>query len=194
MKFLVYLDLPWAKKIEHPQTVHYTPVRVPEDHLFSTAAIFKSDLQMTSLIHLGCDSGLRAEELYQLRLEDIDLENRIVYVRCDENHTVKNKGSIRISFFTNRTARILQKYFTEFKRQNRKRNLWNEITIEKKFRQAPIRCKLLRKVFSSRWEKNLGPSGAKAALMGHANKTVDTSHYLSLSDNELREIYDRVMK
>ena len=46
VKFLIYLDLPWAKKIEHPQTVQYTPMRVPEGQVSDALATFKGDLQI----------------------------------------------------------------------------------------------------------------------------------------------------
>ena len=194
IKFLNYLDLPWAKKIERPQPVHYTPIRVSDEQVNEAIAQSKGDLQMIALIKLGCDSGLRAEELYQLKIENIDLGNRTVYVKHDPKNGQSTKtGVSRQSFFTGKTAKLLNIYFELFNKQNRKKHLFNKITMERKFKQSPIRVKMLRKVFSTRWERNLGPSGAKAVLMGHSNKTVDTSHYMNLDNIELKDVYDRVM-
>ena len=196
VKFLTYLDLPWAKKIEHPQTVQYTPMRVPEGQVSDALATFKGDLQMTALIHLGCDSGLRAEELYQLRIEDIDLIKRTIYVRHDPTNGQTTKTGIgRVSFFTNKTASILHKYIIEFNGQNQKKHLWNKITMERKFRQSPIRLKLLRKVFSSRWDRKGGQTSIKKILMGHSLRgDVDLIHYNYQSEEDLKRIYDKVMK
>ncbi|MBE3122006.1 MAG: site-specific integrase [Thermoplasmata archaeon] len=195
IKFLNYLDLPWAKKIERPQPVHYQPIKVSDEQVKDAIAYFKGDNQTIALIHLGCDSGLRAEELYQLKIENIDLGNRTVYVKHDPKNGQSTKtGVSRQSFFTGKTAKLLTIYFESFNKQNRKRHLFNKITMERKFRQSPIRCKMTRHVFSSRWERALGPSGAKAVLMGHSNKTVDCSHYLSLTTEELHNIYDQVIK
>ena len=70
-------------------------------------------LQINTLIELGISSGLRAEELYQLKPDDICLDDRIVRVNHNpmRGQTTKTKKS-RISFFTNDTKKALTEYLT----------------------------------------------------------------------------------
>ena len=56
--------------------------------------------QIKAIVLLGCSSGMRVEELYQLTLEDIDIPNRDVRINHnpDTGQSTKTKRS-RISFF-----------------------------------------------------------------------------------------------
>ena len=192
-KFLIYLDLSWSNKLENPKPVHYLPKRVNDELVQECLNFFKNDIQIQALINLGKDSGLRAEELYQLTIDDIDIINRIVYVRNDRNHSVKT-GLARVSFFTNKTAKILHKYFNKFDKQNKIKNLWNINTIQKKFRNASLKVKFLRKYFSQTWDRKGGSTGIKKIIMGHSLKNdIDLMHYNYQSEEDLKRIYDKIM-
>jgi integrase/recombinase XerD len=66
--------------------------------------------------------------------------------------------------------------------------------IERKFRDAPIRVKHLRKYFSQEWDRRGGPTSIKKILMGHSLKgDVDLMHYNYQSEEDLKQIYDKVM-
>lgn len=90
---------------------------------------------------LGYTSGLRAEELYTLTTNDINLEKRIIYVRHDplNNHSTKNKKS-RISFFNQVAQKALFEYINT--------KLFPIRIIQRKYKNAPIRVKDLQKYFS----------------------------------------------
>ena len=62
-------------------------------------------LRLRLAILLSVTSGLRAEELYRLRLNDIDIENRTIYVRAE----IAKDYEDRVTFFN------LPKHETEHK-------------------------------------------------------------------------------
>ena len=140
---------------------------------------------MKALILLGISSGLRSEELYQLKEEDIDLNNRLVCV----NHNPSNGQSTRtkrsrVSFFTVETEKVLREYL-----KNRNPTLFAQTTCSRAFRNAPIRVKDLRKHFSQEWDRRRGPTSIKKILMGHSLKgDVDLMHYNCQSEEDLKNI------
>jgi integrase/recombinase XerD len=130
-----------------------------------------------------------------LRIEDINLENRIVYINHNPNNgqTTKTKKS-RISFFTENTKQALQEYFTYFNNGNGLKVLFPQVWLERKFRLTSLRVKHLRKFFSQEWDRKGGPTSIKKILMGHSLKgDVDLMHYNAQSEEDLKRIYDKVM-
>jgi integrase len=76
-KYLTYLDIEWARNIKPPSEPEYLPKRVTFEDIQNTLDYFKGHpyfKQVKSVILLGTTSGLRAEELYQLKPDDIDLD------------------------------------------------------------------------------------------------------------------------
>ena len=66
--------------------------------------------------------------------------------------------------------------------------------MEKLFKDAPIQVKDLRKYFSQEWDRRGGPTSIKKILMGHSLKgDVDLMHYNYQSEEDLKQIYDKVM-
>ena len=195
-KFLYYLDTPWAKNIKLPPEPDYTPQRITKDDIRKTIEYFQNHQyfpQLKALILLGSSSGLRAEEIYQLKPENIDLERRIVYVVHDpQNGKTTKTGKSRISFFNEEAQKALKEYFQFFKGSGL-RKLFGKTHLEEIFKDAPIRVKDLRKFFSQEWERMNGSYAVKELLLGHSTKgKVDLQHYTYLSPEDLKEIYDRV--
>jgi len=194
-KFLKYIGEDWIKDIKLPPDPDYTPKRVTSKDIANTINYFESDsnnIRYKSIILLGYDSGLRAEELYKLTTNDIDLENRTVYVRHDpkNNHLTKT-GKSRVSFLTTKTKDLLQIYING--KENGK-TLFPQKTIERGFKNSPIRVKDLRKAFSQEWTRRQGDTGIKKILMGHSLRNdVDLMHYNAQSEEDLKRIYDKIM-
>ena len=141
---------------------------------------------------LGATSGLRAEELYQLIPENIDLDNRIVYVNHNPSNGQTTKtGRSRVSFFTKETQLALQEYFNYFNNGSDLKELFSSSHIHRIFSSSKLKVKDLRKFFSQEWERNCGPTGAKKLLMGHSGD-VDLNHYNAQSNEDLKKIYDNV--
>jgi len=71
---------------------------------------------------------------------------------------------------------------------------FNKHFISKLFKDSPIRVKDLRKYFSQEWDRRGGPTSIKKILMGHSlKKDIDLSHYNFQSEEDLKNIYNRVM-
>ncbi|MCD6447654.1 MAG: site-specific integrase [Thermoplasmata archaeon] len=196
-KFLDYLNVEWAKKIKAPPEPEYRPKRVTREDILKTLEYFKKHpyfIQIRALILLGASSGLRAEELYQLEPEDIDLENRIIYVRHEpEKGKTTKTGKSRIAFFNEGAKQALIEYLGFFNNGCNLRYLFGRTHLERAFKNAPIKVKDLRKFFSQEWDRRGGATSIKKILMGHSLRgDVDLNHYNAQSEEDLKRIYDKI--
>lgn len=81
--FLHFFHLDWSKVIKLPSESFYLPKRITSKDVKDSLALFKVNkyfLQIKAIIFIGISSGIGAEELYQLIIEDIDLDNRVLYI------------------------------------------------------------------------------------------------------------------
>jgi integrase/recombinase XerD len=197
-KFLIYLNFDWANDIKPPSEPLYLPKRVTLEDTKATQSYLKDNqyfTQIKSLILLGMSSGMRAEEIYQLSIDDIDLDTRTVYINHNPQNgqSTKTKHS-RISFFNEEAKEALTEYLTYFKSDRQLKQLFSQSHITRLFRNAPIQVKDLRKYFSQEWDRRGGPTSIKKILMGHSLKgDVDLMHYNAQSPEDLKKIYDKVM-
>jgi integrase/recombinase XerD len=197
MKFLKHQGIDWNNNIKLPPDPDYTPKKITTIDIKNTLEYLSKNIHYTrykAIILLGFTSGLRAEELYKLTPEDIDVANRIVYVKHDpkNNHSTKNRKS-RTSFFTPETREAIIDYLEDFN-NSKLITLFPQRTMERTFKDSPIRVKDLRKAFSQEWTRRNGDSGVKKVLMGHSLRNdVDLMHYNYQSEEDLKKIYDKVM-
>jgi len=199
MKFLKNHGAEWIKEIKLPSDPDYTPKRVTDEDIANTINYFKDNdcyKRFKAIILLGATSGLRPSELYALTLNDIDLNNRTIYVRHEPktNHTTKS-GKNRITFFNEQAKVALEKYLEVFDNGKRLKTLFSENTLQEAFKNAPLHIKYLRKAFSQLWTRRGGDAGVKKILMGHSLKgDVDLMHYNFQSEEDLKQIYDKIME
>ena len=195
-RFLTYLGVEWARDIKPPAEPYNTPKRITIDDIRATLSYFercKYFVKIRALILLGATSGMRAHELYQLKMSDIDLDRRVVYINHDpKNGQSVKTGKSRISFFTMEAKEALEAYVSTLNDGDR---LFPERQIQYLFENAPIHVKDLRKFFSQEWDRRGGPTSVKKILMGHSLKDdVDLMHYNYQSEDDLKRIYDRFME
>jgi integrase/recombinase XerD len=198
LKFLTYLGVDWAQDIELPSDPIYYPKRISQQMIQQTLSYFEGHQyfkQIKALVLLGASSGMRAEEMYQLNPEDIDIENRIVHI----NHNPKNgqttkTSQSRVSFFTIEAKEAYIEYLTYFHNGSGLNRLFSQTHMIHLFRNAPIRVKDLRKFFSQEWDHRGGPTSIKKILMGHSLRgDVDLMHYNYQAEEDLKKIFDKVM-
>jgi integrase/recombinase XerD len=198
LKFLRFLKVDWIDEIQLPPEPFTKLIRVTKDDIEKSLQYFKNKphyLRYKALILLGGSSGLRAEEIYQLNINDIDLNNRLVHVNHNPklNQTTKTKRS-RTTFFDERARNALKEYFEYFNNGGGLRELFPQKRIERNFQKTTIQVKYLRKYFSQEWDRRGGPTSIKKILMGHSLKgDVDLMHYNAQSPEDLKRIYDKVM-
>jgi integrase/recombinase XerD len=198
LKFLRHLKVDWTGEIELPSEPTYYPKKISENDINDALKYFEEQeyyIRVKALVLLGSASGLRAEELYQLSTEDIDIQHRIIHINHNPNNgqSTKTKQS-RVSFFNKQTQQAIREYINHFNSNNNLKVLFSQGRMEKLFRDAPIKVKDLRKYFSQEWDRRGGPTSIKKILMGHSLKgDVDLMHYNYQSEEDLKKIYDRVM-
>jgi len=197
-RFLTFLHLDWANDIKLPSEPFYLPKRITSMDIKDTLSYFKDNkyfLQIKAIICIGISSGMRAEELYQLTIEDIDLDNRILHINHNpqKGQSTKTKQS-RISLFTEEARQAIDEYLTYFIIDKNLKQLFSQSHITRIFRDAPIQVKDLRKAFSQEWDRRGGQTSIKKILMGHSLKgDVDLMHYNAQSEEDLKKIYDKIM-
>jgi len=197
-RFLKYLKVDWADNIHvPPEPRNYIPKRITNQDINEILSLFKTHKywkQIRAIILLGCSSGLRAEELYQLQISDMDLDNRIVKVNHNPNSGQTTKtGRSRISFFTKETSEALADYFEFYNNGSGLIELFGQSHLMRIFRGSSIRVKDFRKAFSQTWDRHGGQTSIKKILMGHSlHGDVDLSHYNAQSESDLKSIYDKV--
>jgi integrase/recombinase XerD len=138
---------------------------------------------------------MRAEELYQLTIDDMDIDDRVIHINHNPSNGQSTKTKIsRISFFTEGARHSLEEYLTYFDSDRSLKQLFSQSHITRLFRKAPLQVKDLRKFFSQEWDRKGGPTSIKKILMGHSMKgDVDLMHYNAQSEKDLKKIYDKVM-
>jgi integrase/recombinase XerD len=190
IRFLKFLKIEWVDKIALPKEPVYSAKRITKTDIENTLFYFKDNVKMKALLLLGSSSGCRALELYQLTIDDIDIPNRRIHVKHEPscNKTTKTKLS-RVAFFSGEAQKYLQKYI-----EAKPKRLFPQKTCERAFNKTKLRVKDLRKYFSQEWDRRGGPTSIKKILMGHSlNGDVDLKHYNAQSEEDLKQIYDRVM-
>ncbi|MCJ2513916.1 MAG: site-specific integrase, partial [Candidatus Thermoplasmatota archaeon] len=196
-KFLTYLKIEWANDVKLPADPIYLPKRVAIEDINKSLDYFKDNkfyLQAKALIFLGMSSGARALELYQLTIEDIDIENRVLHINHNPQNGQSTKTKLsRISFFTEEAKQAIGEYLTYFDSDASLKVFFSPSHISRLFRNSPVKVKDLRKYFSQEWDRRGGPTSIKKILMGHSLRgDVDLMHYNAQSEEDLKKIYDKV--
>jgi len=187
---LDFLDVPWLKKLPLPKPKHYEAFKVTDEQFDSIIKSFNNDLQMKALLLLGRSSGLRAFELYQLDLDSIDIDNRIVHVNRQNGKTTKNIGSIREAYFDIETQTILKQYLDYFQSQFKHDKLFSMQTITKKLKGTGFCLKNTRHLFARNCALKGVPSGIIKRWLGQSVKSdVLESNYTFLSSEDLHIQY-----
>ncbi|MBO8180664.1 MAG: tyrosine-type recombinase/integrase [Archaeoglobus sp.] len=136
---------------------------------------------------LSATSGLRAEELYKLRLNDIDVEDRVIRVRAE----IAKDFEDRVTFFSEEAKEALI-YYLEI--TGGRDYLFSKKSLNYHLAKLSdsLRMKHMRKFFSQQSDRLGMPTAVKKILMGHSLRgDVDLSHYDFQDEEELKEVYDR---
>ncbi len=153
-------------------------------------------LRLKAGILVSATSGIRAEELYKLTLNDIDVEDRTIYIKAE----IAKDYEDRVAFFSEEAKQALKQYLEEV--QLKTRFVFARHTMIKDFRKLKVRAgteflrmKHMRKFFSQQSDRLGMPTAIKKILMGHSLRgDVDLSHYDFQDEEELKRIYDKYWK
>ncbi|WP_280959709.1 site-specific integrase [Archaeoglobus profundus] len=160
-------------------------------------------LKLKSAVLLCATSGLRSEELYKLRLEDVDVENRTIFVRAE----IAKDYEDRITFFNLEAQEALLEYLSAVKLKPKDKpfsakSIYHHFSkLNTRAGKVKLRMKHMRKFFSQQSDRLGMPTAIKKILMGHVisdeefviprGLDVDLTHYDFQDEEELKKIYDK---
>jgi len=191
------------KKVPAPKVDDPLPKTVTEDHFAKVMSVLNlkrfTDLRDAALFALAFDSGARLSEIINLKIEDIDLQNR-----CAKVHGKGRKE--RIIYFGATTATLLSRYLsrravlfgfnpagfvfvtifgTRISR-NQVEKRWN--MLQRKAGVTPLPFHGLRHGFARLWLLRGGDSFSLQMLLGHSSSEV-TQRYVTLWATDLQKLY-----
>ena len=196
----------YFNKISNPKKDNYLPKFLKDDELNKLFSVCKYDTAINQrnsvIIELLYATGIRVSELVNIRLSDIDLNERII--------KVLGKGSKeRIVIFNNHTKKAIDIYLNDgyhiFNKVNSGylilnkdgnklseryvRNIINKLVIN-----AGLDIKISPHTFRHTFATDMLEDGSDLMtvkeLLGHESLNT-TSIYTHLSDDKIREIYDK---
>jgi len=191
-KLLTFIDAPWVNKLKNPDPKQYSALKITDEQFNGAIQRFNGDLQMLAVLHLGKSSGMRSFEIYQLDLESIDIENRIIHVNRENGKTTKNLQAIREAYFDIETQTILKQYLNYFQSQFKYDKLFSMQTITKKLKGSGFKLKHTRHLFARNAVLIGVPSGLIKRFLGQSIKRdVLESNYTFLSNEDLHGLYNK---
>lgn len=196
-----YIDVNPLKFIDYPKYTKKIPEYIYDSQLEKllnekTSENVEIELRNKLIIHLLLDTGVRVSELVNIKVRDIDVEERII--------KVFGKGSKeRFVFFTSKTKELLINYFIKRKEKaitdnlliNYKGEKLTERSVQKIIELVgekiglDIHPHLLRHTFATDLLNKGADIRMIQELLGHEN--LDTTQiYTHVSNSRVKEVYD----
>ncbi|MEM3927669.1 MAG: tyrosine-type recombinase/integrase [Archaeoglobaceae archaeon] len=118
-------------------------------------------LRLTTAILISATSGIRAEELYKLQRDNIDVEDRMISI----DFRIAKDYEERLTFFSEEAKEWLESYLSIAGK-----TLFPETSIRRCFRKldSPLRLKHMRKFFSQQSDRLGMPTTIKKPVDGHS--------------------------
>ena len=193
--FLKFINHPLAGSIELPKLPKRIKMKVVKvEHVRELIKKIDSlphpyNLRLKAAVLLTATSGMRAEELYRLTIDNIDVENRTIFIPAE----IAKDYEDRVTFFSEEA----RDYLVEYLHTNPKSPLFSKKSILYHFEKlnTNLRIKHMRKFFSQQSDRLGMPTAVKKILMGHSLRgDVDLSYYDFQDGEELKKIYDKYWK
>lgn len=196
-----YIESNPLKFIDYPKYTKKVPEYIYESQLEKilnekTSENIEIELRNKLIINLLLDTGVRVSELVNIKVSDIDIEERII--------KVFGKGSKeRFVFFTSKTKEILVTYLSKRKEKaivdnlfiNYKGEKLTERSVQKIIKLVgekiglDIHPHLLRHTFATDLLNKGADIRMIQELLGHEN--LDTTQiYTHVSNSRVKEVYD----
>jgi integrase/recombinase XerD len=140
-------------------------------------------------------TGLRRNEVLNLRIGDIDFEKRMIIPKGNSSRTKRTW----ITFYNDEAENALKEYLGSFESLDRKARLfpvtetyfrkrWRAFERERKIRLSP---QVLREWFACEMGRLGVPDRYVDAFCGRVPRSVLARHYTDFSPEKLKEIYDK---
>ncbi len=190
-----------AKSIKAPRRPRQMPKYLTEEEVRKLLDAAKDRPRDYAILSLLAYSGLRVSELCNLRIEDVDLSERVVYV-----HSGKGDKD-RIVVISEKAAEAIENYI--FSREDSLEFLFSSQKSEKITRVQVFRI-VKKYAVKAGIKKNVTPHVLRHTLattmlrrgvdiryiqqfLGHSS-VATTQIYTHVDDNALKKVYDKVMQ
>ena len=190
-----------AKSIKAPRRPRQMPKYLTEEEVRKLLDAAKDRPRDYAILSLLAYSGLRVSELCNLRIEDVDLSERVVYV-----HSGKGDKD-RIVVISEKAAEAIENYI--FSREDSLEFLFSSQKSEKITRVQVFRI-VKKYAVKADIKKNVTPHVLRHTLattmlrrgvdiryiqqfLGHSS-VATTQIYTHVDDNALKKVYDKVMQ
>ncbi len=152
------------------------------------------------ICQLLLDTGMRISETLLIKLDDVDLLRKAIFLPADNTKGVKD----RTVFFSLEMAKLLKRWIkfkdryreSEYLLCTNKGNPLKTNNFEKNFKEYTTRVGLknihphvLRNNFAKRFLMQGGSIFVLSKILGHSSVTVTEKAYLDIDSEELRESY-----
>lgn len=147
------------------------------------------------LIQLLIDTGMRIGETLEILVDDIDINNRCIYLQAENTKSRKGRNIFFSVELSKELRRWLQYKDSDHLFCSSGGNSLDVRSIEKNFRNYGERIGIsihphqLRNNFSKRFLMAGGNIYTLSKLLGHSSVTVTEKAYLDLSDTDIKESY-----
>jgi site-specific recombinase XerD len=188
----ITIELPKNKKVEKKPRPYLTE-EIINDILTKAPMIFDDGQKVRIVIELIFMSGVRPNELYTLRRENINIEEAKIVLVKTKTHNA------RIVFIPKELAITILNYFnTEPEKENafnlNDQSLTYYCRTIAKHLNIKIYPYMLRHSFAHNYYKKSGNDiVALGKMLGHSN-LASTQIYSDIDEKEFRERYDKVFK
>ncbi len=190
-----------AKSIKAPRRPRQMPKYLTEEEVRKLLDAAKDRPRDYAILSLLAYSGLRVSELCNLKIEDVDLSERVVYV-----HSGKGDKD-RIVVISEKAAEAIENYI--FSREDSLEFLFSSQKSEKITRVQVFRI-VKKYAVKAGIKKNVTPHVLRHTLattmlrrgvdiryiqqfLGHSS-VATTQIYTHVDDNALKKVYDKVMQ
>jgi len=152
--------------------------------------------------NLLMDTGMRISECLLIKIEDIDLNKRAIFL---PSFNTKGKKD-RVVYFSNEMNALLKRWLkykdiytnSEYLFTTQRGNTFINAVFEKNFRNYCNRIELknvsphtLRNNFAKRFLMNGGSIFILSTILGHSSVVVTEKAYLDLTDDDIRQSYQQ---
>jgi len=153
------------------------------------------------IFRLLLDTGLRINELLNLKVEDVIMKQRTIHVKVTKTSTE------RYVYFTDETANLMKKYAQQFRIKDyifidmiQRKRLSNSAVqnicarLEKRLKLSDhIRPHKWRHTFATNFLKSGGDIETLRLILGHTN-LLTTQRYLHIDNSHVRKEYQRIIE
>lgn len=152
------------------------------------------------ITNLLMDTGMRISECLLIRIEDVDINKRAIFLPAQNTKGKKD----RIVYFSNEMNLLIKRWLkykdiytnTEYLFTTQRGNTFKNHIYERNFRNYCKRIELygvsphtFRNNFAKRFLMNGGNIFTLSQILGHSSVTVTEKAYLDLTDDDIRQSY-----